>query len=101
MRNISSASSTGSSPHSPIPYLLGGIGAMLALVIFSLLLLVCSMLRRSSRNDHGGTEKIEMGKKINHGNGCDEMEKRVVVIMAGDDNPTFIAEPASIAAPAI
>ncbi|GLJ43138.1 hypothetical protein SUGI_0895340 [Cryptomeria japonica] len=105
MTNIDPASSAGSTDHSPVPYLLGGIGALLALILFSLLLLACSYFNNTSRgqlrNEHGESDKDEMGKTRMQGNTApDEMGKGVVVIMAGNYNPTFIAKPTSVEATA-
>ncbi|GLJ53432.1 hypothetical protein SUGI_1139490 [Cryptomeria japonica] len=101
MRNISSSSTiatTHSLWRSPVPYLMGGLGVMIALILFALLLLLCSHYNHNSREHE--SENNEMGKENMEVDGCDEME-RVVVIMAGNDNPTFIAKPSSIAGPTI
>ncbi|GLJ43141.1 hypothetical protein SUGI_0895370 [Cryptomeria japonica] len=83
---------------SPVPYLMGGIGTMLVLIFFALFLLVCSDCSRKQENEHHGGEKDEMDKEERHG--CGEMEERVIVIMAGHENPSFIAKPSSLEAPA-
>ncbi|PPS09329.1 hypothetical protein GOBAR_AA11312 [Gossypium barbadense] len=36
--------------HSPVPYLFGGLAAMLGLIAFALLILACSYWRLSGRN---------------------------------------------------
>ncbi|GLJ53439.1 hypothetical protein SUGI_1139640 [Cryptomeria japonica] len=81
---------------------MGWLGVMIALILFALLLLLCSHYKRSNREDENESisENIEMGKKNMEVHGGDELE-RLVVIMAGNDNPTFIAKPSSIAGPTI
>lgn len=105
MRNITSSPTIGmthSLRRSPVPYLIGGLGVMIALILFALLLLLCSHYKRSSREheSESTSENNEMGKKNMEVHGCDAIE-RVVVIMAGNDSPTFIAKPSSIAEPTI
>ncbi|GLJ43177.1 hypothetical protein SUGI_0896360 [Cryptomeria japonica] len=77
---------------SPIPYLFGGVAAMLALIAVALLILACSFWKLSGHsgeaNDDGSVEKkTEVWKE-------EDSEKKVVVIMAGDAEPTFLAKPA-------
>ncbi|KAE8685932.1 hypothetical protein F3Y22_tig00111088pilonHSYRG00157 [Hibiscus syriacus] len=69
--------------NSPIPYLFGGMAAMLGLIAIALVILVCSC-KDSWHNSHGGDQKAAMQF---------EMEPKIVVIMAGDENPTYIANP--------
>ncbi|GMJ15820.1 hypothetical protein HRI_005251200 [Hibiscus trionum] len=74
--------------HSPVPYLFGGLAAMLALIAFSLLLLACSYCRLSARfdNNNGGGA----GESGENEGVCEE---KILVIMAGEVNPTFLATP--------
>ncbi|GLJ53434.1 hypothetical protein SUGI_1139510 [Cryptomeria japonica] len=93
MRNISSSSTIGLTPplrRSPVPYLMAGLGVMIGLILFALLLLFCSHYNHNSReHESESTNEIkEMGKMNMEGHGCDEME-RVVAIMAGNDLPNF------------
>ncbi|GLJ43131.1 hypothetical protein SUGI_0895050 [Cryptomeria japonica] len=91
--------------HSPVPYLLGGLGSMIALLAFALIILACSFWRNpttpsqemidNSRSDSRMDEKNEMmmnGLHCSEGDNCE----KVIVIMAGEDMPTFIAKPTSI-----
>ncbi|GMI69020.1 hypothetical protein HRI_000571300 [Hibiscus trionum] len=71
--------------NSPIPYLFGGIAVMLGLIAISLLILACS-----SHNFHGD-EAEEDEKPVKQLEMV--MEPKIVVIMAGDENPTYIANP--------
>ncbi|EEF22599.1 protein GLUTAMINE DUMPER 6 [Ricinus communis] len=78
---------------SPIPYLFGGLAVMLAFVTVSLIILACSyrksLFNHESRDDDHedktGAKKVEVM--------VDSDEPKIVVIMAGDNNPTFLAKP--------
>ncbi|XP_055821947.1 protein GLUTAMINE DUMPER 5-like [Solanum dulcamara] len=84
--------------HSPAPYLFAGLAAMLGLIAFALVILACSYWKRSgeTRNDSDDPESCA-GEK----SGGDLFkvvpifEEKIVVIMAGDLNPTFLATPIS------
>jgi len=86
--------------HSPLPYLIGCVGVVLALVAVALLILACSFIKQpghieeSNTGGHSnnpvadvecGEKKIEVCRK--------DTEVKVMVIMAGDEKPTFLAEP--------
>ncbi|KAJ4831376.1 hypothetical protein Tsubulata_021677 [Turnera subulata] len=89
--------------HSPVPYLFGGLAAMLGLIAFALLILACSYWRLSSRDGERGSE--EDRRDIENGNGKDQdgkgtadskvYEEKILVIMAGQEKPTFLATPVS------
>ncbi|KAL5723406.1 hypothetical protein ACHQM5_006812 [Ranunculus cassubicifolius] len=85
-----SASSQSHLLHSPIPYLFGGLAAMLVLIALSLLILVCTHRKSSASTE---SEDIEKGPKLSVQ--PPETEPKVIVIMAGDNMPTFIANPVS------
>eukprot|EP01018_Ginkgo_biloba_P001954 Gb_08829 [translate_table: standard] len=74
--------------HSPEPYLFGGISAMLTLIAFALIVLACSYWKSQGSN---GTS-VEPVKNIMSSR---DEEEKVVVIMAGHQNPTFLAKPAN------
>ncbi|XP_009600842.1 protein GLUTAMINE DUMPER 5-like [Nicotiana tomentosiformis] len=111
MTNLESSSSAISpvgpprSPwHSPVPYLFGGLAAMLGLIAFALLILACSYWRLSGyleNNEGENGDDLEAGEGNNNGNGSDVkvappvFEEKFLVIMAGEMNPTFIATPIS------
>ncbi|TXG57876.1 hypothetical protein EZV62_015705 [Acer yangbiense] len=81
--------------HSPIPFLFGGLGLMLLLIATALLILACSY-RNSSSNLRSENED-KPGKRI--GNMMKgETEPKIVVIMAGDQNPTYLAMPNPVSA---
>lgn len=85
--------------HSPVPYLFGGLAAMLGLIAFALLILACSYWKLSGYleggDSAGGDRDIELG-----GEGFGEkpklhpvFEEKILVIMAGEVMPTFLATP--------
>ena len=101
MRPINSVSSSSPSPSlasgirvwkSPIPYLFGGLALMLALISVALVILVCSYRKRAnSESSSASAEDNNMKQampKINS-------EPEVLVIMAGDNKPTYLAKPIS------
>ena len=85
--------------HSPVPYLFGGLAAMLGLIAFALLILACSYWRLSGyleNNENGSERDLEAGE----GDGSAQkvppvFEEKILVIMAGDAKPTFLATPMS------
>ncbi|CAJ2643695.1 unnamed protein product [Trifolium pratense] len=94
----STTSVTHSSWHSPIPYLFGGLAAMLGLIAFALLILACSYWRLSGQlqdDEENNNRNIENEKEGE--NSTNESvkvyEEKFLVIMAGDQNPTFLATP--------
>ncbi|KAK4798017.1 hypothetical protein SAY86_030343 [Trapa natans] len=97
-RNLvgAAAASAQRSPwHSPVPYLFGGLAAMLGLIAFALLILACSYWKvsgssRQQGGDEGDIEKeaAEKGKEV-----VRVYEEKIVVIMAGDDKPSYLAMP--------
>jgi hypothetical protein len=96
----SSSSGVHSAWHSPVPYLFGGLAAMLGLIAFALLILACSYWKLSgylegSNNSNGdgdiASEKPVAPPVVPHV--C--YEEKIVVIMAGDEKPTFLATPMS------
>ncbi|CAL1385224.1 unnamed protein product [Linum trigynum] len=82
--------------HSPVPYLFGGLAAMLALIAFALLILACSYWRLSTRRRRRQGGDVESGDE-KEGKPVEKkvFEEKFLVIMAGDNQPTFLATPAS------
>ncbi|XP_045797909.1 protein GLUTAMINE DUMPER 6-like [Trifolium pratense] len=96
MRPIKSMSSSTSTNEikiwkSPIPYLFGGLAIMLILISVALVILVCSYKKRSSSQSSNSDEEMNkvMSKNIIEINS----EPEVLVIMAGEEKPTYIAKP--------
>ncbi|KAI3923041.1 hypothetical protein MKW92_006972 [Papaver armeniacum] len=96
--STSSAAAPIHSPsHSPIPYLFGGLAAMLCLIALSLLILACSHKKLSSfldndrersRNDADEKSTEEETIRVPA-----VYEDQIVVIMAGDVKPSYLATP--------
>ncbi|KAK7321554.1 hypothetical protein VNO77_32318 [Canavalia gladiata] len=95
----SSSSSTNAPPspwHSPIPYLFGGLATIMGLIAFALLMLACSywtLITTPSQdpnlldNNNKHTDDPQNKEPIK------PYEEKILVIMAGDDKPTFLATP--------
>ncbi|KMZ62843.1 Protein GLUTAMINE DUMPER 4 [Zostera marina] len=87
--------------HSPVPYLFGGLAAMLGLIAFALLILACSYWKLSGYleggNEREGNDDLENGHvKRGDAGGIDTRsmyEQKIVVIMAGQNIPTFLVTP--------
>ncbi|KAL8124736.1 hypothetical protein AgCh_012407 [Apium graveolens] len=95
VHNTTAAPSAGSQSvnmRSPIPYLFGGLGLMLALIAMALLILACSYRKysRSSPQNEEAEEKPVKAVMLLQ----PEMEQKInVVIMAGDEKPRYLAMP--------
>ncbi|KAJ4900529.1 Protein GLUTAMINE DUMPER 5 [Raphanus sativus] len=76
---------------SPVPYLFGGLAAMLGLIAFALLLLACSYwsFSRRTNSEGDGEKQTESGEKVT----AKVFEEKILVIMAGQNKPTFLATP--------
>lgn len=82
---------------------------MLGLIAFALLILACSYWKLARNDDDAqrqGNEggDIENGEKVDgvsKMNGIPVYEEKIVVIMAGNDKPTFLATPALMLLPNI
>ncbi|KAG6478282.1 hypothetical protein ZIOFF_061717 [Zingiber officinale] len=84
--------------HSPVPYLFGGLAAMLGLIAFALLILACSYWKLSGYLDADDGRDASADSEA--AGGGDALVKpsppeSFVVIMAGDCKPTFLATPAA------
>lgn len=65
---------------SPVPYLIAGVSAMLGLIVLALFILACSVRKPSAQIEESNSRD-------------QDIEAKVLVIMAGDENPTFLANP--------
>lgn len=74
---------------SPLPYLFGGLALMMGLVIVALIILICSHPRRQQ-----SPEEKQITAKASTTDQLPSIST-VVVIMAGDHNPTYLAAPVS------
>ncbi|KAL3645850.1 hypothetical protein CASFOL_011030 [Castilleja foliolosa] len=77
--------------HSPIPYLFGGLAAMLGLIAISLIILACSYWKLSGDRDAGDIEGG--GDGVSDDKPSPVFEEKLLVIMAGQLKPTFLATP--------
>ncbi|KAI3452156.1 hypothetical protein Pfo_008821 [Paulownia fortunei] len=76
--------------NSPLPYLFAGLGLMILLITAALIILACSYRKRPSRPaDHGGEKAAQPSTAAT----VADNTPKIVVIMAGDDNPTHLAIP--------
>lgn len=108
MEKMSATGSASSAPfsaprspwHSPVPYLFGGLAAMLGLIAFALLILACSYWKLSARLE----ASEESGRDVEAGADDDSagdvkpppvFEEKILVIMAGQAKPTYLATPMS------
>ncbi|KAM7267700.1 hypothetical protein ACFE04_009866 [Oxalis oulophora] len=85
--------------NTPLPYLFTGLLIVFGIIAVALFILACCQQLSTIANDHH-----------DHQSSCDDKEKKsaksgenpasnlpeIVVIMAGDDRPTFVAKPTSI-----
>lgn len=93
---------------SPVTFLLGGVGSMMALIVFAVIILACSYVRDSDSNHPEENNRSEQRRESDaeYGDKNETMKnirssegpEKVVVIMAGDVTPTFIANPSSVSA---
>lgn len=89
--------------HTPVPYLFGGLAAMMGLISFALLILACSYWKLSGNFDDNNDRDVESGNVDGDGvppPGPDstsrfDVQEKCLVIMAGEDKPTFLATPSS------
>ncbi|KAE8056793.1 hypothetical protein FH972_013532 [Carpinus fangiana] len=102
--NTTARSPVGAQPHSPwhspVPYLFGGLAAMLGLIAFALLILACSYWRLSGYLEGDGPAERDL--EAGEGKSDDDAQKpppvfeeKILVIMAGEAKPTFLATPMS------
>lgn len=78
--------------NSPMPYLFGGLAFVLGLIAIALLILACSyrksLSNSSSENaEKAATKQVEIEVL--------DSEPKIAVIMAGEENPTYLAKPVS------
>lgn len=78
--------------HTPVPYLFGGFGAVMILIAAALVVLACSHWRstRARSSDMSSLSERPVIVQL-------AVEPGMVVIMAGDSKPSFIAKPFSLA----
>ncbi|XWS30843.1 hypothetical protein CRYUN_Cryun23aG0025700 [Craigia yunnanensis] len=94
MREMGPANTTSSielSTSSPLPYLFSSLALVLILIAVALVLLACFYRKRLSNSS---SNEVQLKQEMTVARVLDS-EPKVVVIMAGDDKPTFLAKPAA------
>ncbi|MCE3216609.1 hypothetical protein HAX54_007136 [Datura stramonium] len=84
--------------NSTVPYLFGGLAFIFLLISVALVILLCAHCRKISRNSSPMSRRDNNGTTIptNVHNQIDvivTMNPKIVVIMAGDDKPSYLATP--------
>ncbi|KAG6413108.1 hypothetical protein SASPL_125809 [Salvia splendens] len=75
-----------------VPYLFCGLAAMLGLIAFALLVLGCSYWKlNNDRRQRRRVVESQTGEKA----AVVVVEEKYLVIMAGEDKPTFLATPST------
>ncbi|XVE56736.1 hypothetical protein DITRI_Ditri04bG0034800 [Diplodiscus trichospermus] len=74
--------------NSPLPYVFGGLSVVFSIIAVALLFLACSHPRSSAEYPN---RKEEMYKETVPASAS--MEPKIVVIMAGDHHPSYVAKP--------
>ncbi|CAK8569928.1 unnamed protein product [Lathyrus sativus] len=72
----------------PIPYLFGGLAAIMGLIALALLALACSYCSNSQDDELNNKESDSQTKEP-----VKSYEEKILVIMAGNEKPTFLATP--------
>ncbi|XP_051140665.1 protein GLUTAMINE DUMPER 2-like [Andrographis paniculata] len=80
--------------NSPLPYLFFGFGFMLVLIAAALVMLACSFRNRHSRRTAAALEPEKPVWFMESPTVADSSPK-IVVIMAGEENPSHLAIPVS------
>ncbi|XVF81855.1 hypothetical protein PTKIN_Ptkin15bG0189100 [Pterospermum kingtungense] len=78
---------------SPAPYILGSFGLVLILITVALALLACSYRKRYSNSS--SSNEVQQKQDMAMNTVVHDPEPEIVVIMAGDDKPTFLAKSVS------
>ncbi|TMX03775.1 hypothetical protein EJD97_014179 [Solanum chilense] len=80
--------------NSTVPYLFGGLAFIFLLISVALVILACAYCRKKSRNSRGennGGSGTMISSHVH--NMIVTMKPKIVVIMAGDDKPSYLATP--------
>ncbi|WJX75419.1 hypothetical protein P8452_58954 [Trifolium repens] len=80
---------------SPVPYLFGGLAFILGVIAIALLIIVCSFGKQYSSSSTSSNDEEKSSNM--HVVDMDQvsLEQEIVVIMAGESNPTYLAKPVS------
>ncbi|KAF5205649.1 Glutamine dumper like [Thalictrum thalictroides] len=80
--------------NSPIPYLYGGLAVIIGLIALSLAVLACYPSKSSEDNSSSGDDN-DVKNPSKRALSAVRLEPEIVVIMAGNDQPTHLANPVS------
>ncbi|KAG6777543.1 hypothetical protein POTOM_017368 [Populus tomentosa] len=92
MRASNDPTSTINLWRSPIPYLFGSLGILLSIIVVALITLPCSYCRKHSRNSSSEDEQRKPAA-IPVSMPVLDAEPKIVVIMAGENKPAYLATP--------
>ncbi|XP_042964698.1 protein GLUTAMINE DUMPER 2-like [Carya illinoinensis] len=81
---------------SPVPYLFLGIAFVFLVIAVAVLVLACSRCRMIARPPAAALPSKEKPGTTTQMRTQEEVEPRIVVVMAGDDRPLFLANPISL-----
>ncbi|GLT44115.1 hypothetical protein SLA2020_180300 [Shorea laevis] len=77
--------------HSPLPYIHSGLGIVFGIIAVALLFLACYHRNSSPEESSSGKEE-----KFRETIAADvALEPDIVVVMAGDGHPTYVAKPSA------
>ncbi|KAL7101131.1 hypothetical protein ACP275_08G036800 [Erythranthe tilingii] len=79
--------------NSPFTFIFSGLALMLGIIPVVLMLVACSYIRSSDQSQSSSISNEKSELRAFHS----EMEPGVVVIMAGEKNPTHLAKPVAAA----
>ncbi|KAJ7956533.1 Protein GLUTAMINE DUMPER like [Quillaja saponaria] len=83
--------------NSSAPYLFGGLGIVFGIIGMALLVLSCYRHNPTSPENSLCDDAKEKSVEKRSSQGGDEL--KIVVVMAGDDQPTYVAKPVSLSLP--
>ncbi|PSR87782.1 Protein GLUTAMINE DUMPER like [Actinidia chinensis var. chinensis] len=75
--------------NSPTPYLFGGLALTLGLITLALIILACSYRKKSTNSSADEENQKPEKPEVSGGH----LEPKILVVMAGDRNPTYLATP--------
>ena len=91
-KSVTGSSSEISVWKSPVPYLFGGLALIVTLISVALIILICCHRKCCSQTESSDEDIEEARQVIPENNYVIEAEPKIVVIMAGDDMPSYLAK---------
>jgi hypothetical protein len=71
-----------------VPYLLLSIAVIMSIIAVALIMLICTNRKSSTRDSLSSVEKAVHVPT--------DLRPQILIIMAGDDTPSFVAKPVSV-----